>query len=285
MSQIDRRFLLGGIAGVAGAAAVARIAQGGPLNPPTGAVGSTGRTLDEIYSAVNDAADLRTVIMSNSSGLLISTSGSYVLGEDFVVSGNSGGLTINAPDVTLDLNGFTVKNTTVTGTTAGITVNGAGQRAVIRNGRVVGFANGITCAAQYSLIEDVSVSASRVVGISGNVSHFTLRRCIVQAIGQGTSASETVDSRGIAIFGDFVTVQDCQVFQVSTNTTGRLATGIYQFGSTGVHVVGNTVTACTNGIRLNVSPSVVARNNTVTNCPIPWTNGITGNAGGNYPAP
>ncbi len=286
MSQIDRRFLLGGIAGVAGAAAVARIAQGGPLNPPAGAVGPTGRTLDEVYNAVNDSAELRTVIMSISSGLLINTPGSYVLGEDFVVGANSNGITIGAADVTIDLNGFTIKNTNVNGNTVGITINNLGQRAIIRNGRVFGFSFGMLSSGTFTLVEDVAVIGSRLVGISSSQTHFTARRCIVQSIGSGTSTTETADSRGIATQADFATIEDCQIAQVITNTTARFAYGIYQnLGANGTHVRGNIVTACVRGIRMNGAPGVVASNNVIAASEVPWpTSGWT-NAGGNFPVP
>src|SRR4051794_18007633 len=50
----DRRLMLAGI-GLAGAAIVgglARVAKAGDLNPPPGPIGSTGRTISEVYDRV-----------------------------------------------------------------------------------------------------------------------------------------------------------------------------------------------------------------------------------------
>ncbi|MCG3122781.1 MAG: hypothetical protein GIKADHBN_01184 [Phycisphaerales bacterium] len=105
----------------------------GPLDPPAGPAASTYKTLTDVEPRI-------LVSQANTPGdndatpaiFKITKPGSYYLGGD--VTGVAGriGIEIDAPDVTLDLNGFTCKG--VEGSLTGIRVNQS--RAVIRNGRV-----------------------------------------------------------------------------------------------------------------------------------------------------
>ena len=71
----------------------------GPLNPPAGAPVPSMKTLDQI--------EARTAI--ESLPYTISTSGSYYLAKNLQFAATSGdAISITAPNVTLDLNGFTI---------------------------------------------------------------------------------------------------------------------------------------------------------------------------------
>lgn len=116
MEELDRRLLLGA-AGLAGVAALARSGHAGPLNPPGGAVAGTGRTLGEVYDKVartpQGFAEARTPVQSlagNSAIMhIISQPGSYYLTGDLLAPAtNMLPIFVQASDVTLDLNGFTV---------------------------------------------------------------------------------------------------------------------------------------------------------------------------------
>ena len=93
--------------GVAGLIALlsASVASGqGPLTPP-GAPAPTMKTLDQV--------EARKPIPGGTSPFTISTSGSYYLtGNITVASGDV--ITINASNVTLDLNGYTIATTSAT---------------------------------------------------------------------------------------------------------------------------------------------------------------------------
>ena len=113
----------------------ASLAAAGPLNPPAGAIASTGKTLTEVEprTAVNA---VNTPAGSNHT-YVITASGSYYLTADLISSGTTNGLLINAPRVTLDLNGFSIVN----GGTGqfGILLNAHDQNVTIRNGTVSGW--------------------------------------------------------------------------------------------------------------------------------------------------
>lgn len=117
------------LAGLAG-----NLAAQGPLTPP-GPPAPVMKSLAQI--------EPRSVIPGGTTTHVISQPGNYVLGGDITV-GNIDGMRIEADDVTLDLNGFTISTTsTVPGGLApyrGIFV--LSKNVVIRNGRIkAGFYN------------------------------------------------------------------------------------------------------------------------------------------------
>lgn len=122
-----------------GAAALA-----GPLDPPAGPIAPTGRTLDELYTAIQSLQSQRGTPIT-SLPITITQSGAYYLAANIQLGG-SDGITISADDVTLDLNGRTITGnfTGTAGTLRGIVVTqGAGsaprRNITIRNGTVRDF--------------------------------------------------------------------------------------------------------------------------------------------------
>jgi hypothetical protein len=146
--------IAGVVFGVVGLGALVTALALGPLNPPSGAVGSTGRTLDEIFSAVQSAGDKRTPITTLP--FTISASGSYYLATSPGSYGAGVGITVNASNVTIDLNGNTLTGggNGTPGTASAIFVSqGAGstQRSgiIVRNG-VIRDWNGYGVDAQFA---------------------------------------------------------------------------------------------------------------------------------------
>ncbi|MFT3685876.1 MAG: hypothetical protein QM783_13295 [Phycisphaerales bacterium] len=106
-NDLDRRFLLGGLAGAAGVSALAAMtsrAHAGPLNPPAGAVAATGKTLPEIEprTPITDANTPGTANVL----FRITQPGSYYLTGNILGFPGKSGVLIAADNVTLDLNGF-----------------------------------------------------------------------------------------------------------------------------------------------------------------------------------
>ncbi len=107
----------------------------GPLNPPSGPVASTYKTLNEVEprTAVNDV---------NTPGdrghlYIISQPGSYYLTGNVIGVPGKNGIAISASGVTLDLNGFDVKGIATLGAPNGIIVTGNDLKAVtVVNGSV-----------------------------------------------------------------------------------------------------------------------------------------------------
>jgi hypothetical protein len=182
----------------------------GSLTPP-GAPAPTMKTLDQI--------EARTPI--SSVPFTISQPGSYYLTKNLNVTGGDA-ITINANQVTLDLNGFTVSSTAPSATGSGIQLaanladitilNGRIKGGVTNNGGVFngpGFANGIKYSAGLLAnvrVAGVSVSGCLNYGIYLNTG--VVESCTVQTVGNyGIVASSISHSTAVgcgndAIFAD-----------------------------------------------------------------------------------
>jgi hypothetical protein len=171
----------------------------GPLTPPPGADPSIGPVnaltaggLPQATMKTLHEVEPRTAIAGGTSGMTISASGAYYLTGNITVA-TGDGITINASNVTLDLNGFSI--TTSAAPAAGIGVRlGQGLRNVaIRNGNIGGDGLGgaFTGGVYYMVsgfpqppsnlrVADLSVAASEF-GISAGitVATFHVERCMV----------------------------------------------------------------------------------------------------------
>ena len=113
----------------------------GPLTPP-GAPGDAPAqmpSLVEIKAAIDALAggglNGRTAIPAQAATFTISDPGNYVLtGNITVASGD--GISITASDVTVDLNGFTIKSTVAAAAGAGIRTSNTSSNIRIYNGRI-----------------------------------------------------------------------------------------------------------------------------------------------------
>ena len=126
----SRSVLATRIAGCLAALGSSFLLAQGPLTPP-GAPAPTMKTLDQV--------EARKPIGPSTTSVTISSPGSYYLAGDIAVTGT--GISITSGDVTLDLNGFTVRKSSGTGG-AGIIVSGpadnSARNVTIRNGHVSG---------------------------------------------------------------------------------------------------------------------------------------------------
>lgn len=168
----------------------------------------------------------------------ISTPGSYYLTGSFTV-GSGNGIVINADDVTLDLNGFTIASTAASPSGAGVNIAGLRSNVTVRNGHIRGtttvagstftaggFASGV--AAGNTGNANLRASEIHCVGIGGNgiqllgsARNLVAERCQVSVCsGTGIDAGLVrecrVDSAGLtAVVG--TTVADTMAVSVSTN--------------------------------------------------------------------
>ena len=142
----------------------------GSLTPP-GAPAPTMRSLDQI--------EPRTPI--STLPFIINSGGHYYLTKSISTTGD--GVTIQADDVVVDLNGFTLSGDGG-GTDAGVQTNGTHARIIIRNGTLRNFGTGCSLSANTSetLVEHLILSANTGNGLtatsnsSGGVTSCVLRR-------------------------------------------------------------------------------------------------------------
>ncbi|MFT3685874.1 MAG: hypothetical protein QM783_13285 [Phycisphaerales bacterium] len=158
-NDLDRRFLLGGLAGAAGISALAAMAKGaGPLNPPAGAVASTAKPLADLeprtaINAANTPGDA-------TAAFIISQPGSYYLTANTPVP--PGGqdtirITANGGTVIIDLNGFTIASAN----NAVRIAAAATSDVTVQNGVIVNCNNAVTSAAVVALNARLLVSNVR----------------------------------------------------------------------------------------------------------------------------
>jgi hypothetical protein len=186
-------------------------------------------------------------------------------------------------DVTIDLNGYSITGST--DTSYGIAgVGGVPSSITIRNGTLNGHVNAVYISAVAVLIEDLVMVRPRWNGVyiqSAPGSHAVVRRCVVARAGEATVANEGSDTRAIAITGSSGTIEDCTVSGVSNANPARGRFGIYQSGGTSVVIRRNVVNAAATGIRLDASPAIVYRDNTVTAATTAYSAAGATNGGGN----
>jgi len=202
----------------------------------------------------------------------ISTAGSYYLTGNITVPSGSIGIAINAGDVTLDLNGFTISSASTSGTTLGIRVN-AVTNVTIRNGSIRGGSTGVFLtggsSARRMRIENLDISDSGSLGIYMNaaIPAVVIQSCTISHVGNTSYASI---ASGIAVLSG-ASVRDCEVDGV-VNSSAFNSVGINC--SSGCFVTGNTIKDCDVGI----SGGKYARNLTY-NCATPFSGGtdVSGN--------
>jgi hypothetical protein len=185
---------------------------------PLGAPAPTMKSLDQIEARTPLQAGAPGVSPDQNGGFIIERSGSYYLtGPLEVGSGNA--ISIYAPNVTLDLNGFTLSSTADDAVVRGTAIYApnSADHLIIRNGHISGeiisqnngtftgrgFENGIDApsvsavnqAAANTLVEHVTVEGVMKNGISLERPTSSIRACSVYQCGQfGLSATDIADS-------------------------------------------------------------------------------------------
>lgn len=269
--DLDRRFLLGGLAGAAGVSALAAMAKGGPLSPPPGPLMGSGRTTAELEPRIPVTS---TTCPGNSgSTYIISQPGSYYLTENLAgVSGNVG-LTITASSVVLDMMGFAIS-----GGGSAIVFSGS-EWLVVRNGVIKNMQSfGILASSSPtvgpSLIENVRVQGCVISGILVNPGS-VVRGCHVSSCGNTGIA---VNARCLV---ESCHTAACVLAGVLINGTGSCVRGCVmgdnsgpaiQANSSMCAVIGNVVRSSGStsglsrgGIRCVGSANYIAENNLFAN--------------------
>ena len=128
----------------------------------------------------------------------ITQPGSYVLTSDLDVPAATTGLIIKAPDVTLDLNGFTIEGSHAcslggcsAGAEFGIFALGVQVvRTVVRNGSVRGFGAACVFVFRDSHVSDLGVSSCGLTGIAAGDGSLVERNRVHDVGGKGLQLSD-----------------------------------------------------------------------------------------------
>ena len=257
-----RRALLAGIGGIAaGGLLLSSRAQAGPLAPPAGAPMPTSKPLGELEPrvAVNDANTPTDGFAAH----LISQPGSYYLTSNIAVGLEKAGVLIDASNVTLDLNGFSIIGAGSSSSAAGVAVASERADVLVHNGFIAECRSAVYGeeSAGRVVVRNVHVRDTQFEAI------FLNSQCIVEdctvidgggiSLGEGCRVSRCVVQAG-AYFGVGTgarsVVEHCQV------------SGTAQEGITvreGCLVEGNVVRDCASGIRVAAGSNTLVRGNDV----------------------
>lgn len=248
----DRRAMLAGIGGLAAGALMAGRAQAGPLNPPPGPIAPTPGPEPRIpINAANTPGDSTNLFK-------ITQPGSYYLTGNITGEPGKNGIRIEAPSVTLDLNGFELRG--VPGSLRGVDALNS-PHAKLRNGNVVDWGGrGLSLQGEHTTVESINASGCGSIGIRVSDTGSTVRDCHASnnaadglSLGSGSLAIDCTATGnafdGISV-GDGCTVIGCV-------STGNASDGI----TTGQ---GCTISRCTcssntdDGLSCNATCSVTA---------------------------
>ncbi len=172
------------------------VALAGDLAPPAGPVSPTMKDLVEVEPRI--AVNSTNTPGTSATVYQISQPGSYYLTENLTGVSGDDGIRITAPDVVLDLNGFTLEG--VAGSLDGINLFAGAHRVVIRNGAIVGWgSHGILATGLLGVsVDSVRAAGNGDIGMrTGAYASFT--RCYAESNGQ-----DGIISSSPAYFADCV---------------------------------------------------------------------------------
>jgi len=216
------------------------------------------RTLDQIAPAIPCGGTPSRVVVAHAPG-------TYVLASDLTVSSGHG-FFIEADNVTLDLNGFTISSSDPTGTWAAIVIGPGQTNLVIRNGHIsgaiaidsatgawtgAGFLEGIVCAGAVTnlRVSEVTINgvAKNGIDVAGSVS---VDHCVVTNCGgTGILAQIVADSSATACGQTGIscaTASNCRGKSIMNTGLGATAgtTNCYGFSVKGTGLSTNSATNC-----------------------------------------
>ncbi len=188
----------------------------------------------------------RTALAGGTSVVVVSLPGSYYLTGNITVSSGNG-ITINASNVSLDLNGFTVSSTNASGSGNGISVPGVRNNIWIHGGTIVGttsistptsfvytgggFIDGISATGASNVrVEEMAVSNLAGTGINCPGASVLVRHCTVFVTKNagisatlGTVSNCTAESCG----GSGIICNTAENCVASTNDNSSTWSGIF----------------------------------------------------------
>lgn len=160
----------------------ATVAAAGPITPPAGPVTPTHKTLTQVEPRIPISAS--TTPGTTTSMFTITQPGSYYLTENILVEADKSGIVIASPNVTLDLNGFTIQG--AQGSLDGVFVHIACHNAAVRNGTIRNCGGDGLDAFEVHVL-NLAVEDLRVMGCGGHgiatAQRSLVRRCHVQNSG------------------------------------------------------------------------------------------------------
>lgn len=227
----------------------------------------------------------------------ITAQGIYCLTGNLVTSQTSGNaITINAPNVTIDLNGWKVGGQGAGTSSLATGIYSSANNVTIQNGIVRGFNVGIELLGSGDVVQDMLIDTNYYIGIwmlgtGALVEHNqvvnTGNSSACNAFGIATTASGATQSdnivsgitAGSGCYAEAIDIEGANSIvrnSVALNPavlSGVTSAGIYNQASGGTIVVNNTISAFGYGI---FNTQGIYTFNTVTNCTTDFSGGTSG---------
>lgn len=203
--------------------------------------------------AVSDYAETITSVP-----FVIKKSGTYTLDANLAYSGasNTKAITVEASNVVIDLNGFTL---TGASSTLGIATKTAGvTNLTVQDGTITGFSSDISLEdTQQFLVQNVRL-LNQFFGVSATSCSFsTIQNCFI--VGQGGSTTG-------------INLQSCSGVVVKSNQISSCSYGCLAQDTSGNLFIANQIASCTTGLGLSGGDKY--QGNLTTGCAVPFNGGI-----------
>ena len=251
----DRRAMIAGIGGLAAGALLAGKAAAGPLTPPPGPIASTPGPEPRIaVNSTNTPGDASHLFR-------IRQPGSYYLEANVVGQAGINGIAIDADNVTLDLNGFSILG--VSGSRSAIRVFSASSHLTIRNGSIRSWPeNGIVFENVLNSVnvhvESLTIAEIGLIGVMAP-NRATIRNCIIErCASDGIRARSDANISDCVLFGNTgrgIQAQDSAIItrcSVRENTGAGIVVGVGSIVSEcSVRACGSVAIAAQSGCRVS----------------------------------
>lgn len=224
----------------------------------------------------------------------ITLPGTYYLKQNLQVNmtGQGAALSVEANDVTIDLNGHTITNLAAAPSVATFGIHSFNKNNItVRNGTIIGFQIAVclesvpvddSTLSSGHLVEDIYASKCNFMGVAVTGGNGTVRRCRFTRIG-GTSVRNDFWPSAVAVAGPNQRVLDCDIGDTIPSAFGGGTTGILCVTTTDAILEGNRVCQVTHAIAYNGTATLKYRGTlTGFGMAIPYWVGSGGvDAGGN----
>jgi hypothetical protein len=188
---------------------------------------------------------------------VIKSSGSYELQSDLTYAGNTNAIEVNADNVVINLNGFSVKNTGEG--VFGVIIQG-NANLTVRTGSILGFQAAVVLAGPQSKALDLQL-VNNVFGVQVFSRNCSVQDCFIIGTGpqkNGNGIQLLKSASGVLVKGN--QVSEFVVALLSSVGSGSESA-----------FIGNYV--ANSGYGLALSSNDVYQGNVVTNCKVPFTGG------------
>jgi len=180
----------------------------------------------------------------------ITASGDYLLKSDLTYAGPNAAIKVDASNVSINLNGFSITNT---GTGLYGVILETGTNLVVRNGTIAGFTGGVVLGGPQSKLANLQL-LNNFYGVVAPSDDCSIQECLIVGTGSGSG-------NGIFLSGSGVLVKSNQIseFQNGVSSSGKSA------------FVNNYI--ANSAVGLNLSTSDYYQGNIATNCTTPFSGG------------